>query len=197
MKTLVQRIIQIAGKAQFDNHALSYSILYLLMVAPPRALEIKHKEKKDDGELARVPTYLVVSLETTLRIASVLIIAACIELLMGNTLYELHRVDTFFVTLVVVGAVHSATYYLVFGLSLTSATMTQLVLLYRVVRNICYSLTVSFISVVPILIWNWDHGLSPFDDGLALSSYLITAVCFLFIGLIEALLMKRMPLGTT
>ncbi|GEA08100.1 hypothetical protein KUL42_28610 [Alteromonas sp. KUL42] len=55
MKTLVQRIIQIAGKAQFDNHALSYSILYLLMVAPPRALEIKHKEKKTMGSLLEFP----------------------------------------------------------------------------------------------------------------------------------------------
>ncbi len=189
MKNIVNKV------SRFEDHMLTYTLLYLLLLAPPRAFKIKMSEKANQGELASIPTFLVVSIELTLRIISVLVIAACIEGYVGNTFYEMHRIDMFFVTLVTTGIVHTCAYYLIFNANATASIKPTLALLYRLIRNTCYAVLAGFAAMIPVLVWNWDHQLPPYADGLAMDLYIWTATGFFVLGLIEARYMVRTPLG--
>lgn len=195
MGNLLKSVSQKVRNSRFENYSPAYALLYLMMIAPPRAFDIKHKESTHNGELASLPTYCVVSIELFVRVACVLILAAGIEMLLGNTLYETHRIDTFFCTVVSAGAIHSGTFYLIFNAGCASDISSSLLLLYRLVRNSCYAILTGFISVVPVFIWRFDHELPPFSDGVAVQAYLCTAGFFLIAGLIEAKFASRLPLG--
>ncbi|TPV53679.1 hypothetical protein FJ444_20625 [Aestuariibacter sp. GS-14] len=182
-------------KSRFEDHLLLYVIMYLLLIAPPRAFRIKLSEKANHGELARIPTFMVVSIELVLRIVFVLVLAACIEGFLGNTFYETHRLDVFFVTLVSVGIVHTCAYFLIFNTRATASVKPMLALLYRLIRNTCYAMLTGFAAVIPVLIWNWDHQLPPYTDGLAVQLYIWTSTGFFVLGLVEARYMNRIPLG--
>lgn len=181
--------------SRFENYSPAYAGLYLLMIAPPRAFDIKHKESARNGELAHLPTYCVVSVELFVRIACVLVMAATIEILLGNTLYETYRIDIFFCTLVAAGAVHSGTFYLTFKASCTTELSPSLLLFYRLVRNSCYAVVAGSISVVPVFILHRDHEIPPFSEGIAFQAYIWTAGIFLVAGLFEAKFASRIPLG--
>ncbi|MEC8230874.1 MAG: hypothetical protein VX061_05490 [Pseudomonadota bacterium] len=192
----MRNIMESIRAYRFDNHFLTYTVLYFLLLAPPRAFQIKINEHANGGELAKFPTYFVVAVELIVRIAVVLILAALVESSMGNTLYETYRIDVFFVSLVVVGTVHSTTFYMVFN-NQPAHQVNQLTLfLYRCVRNCGYAILSGFISIIPVLIWNWDHELAPYSDGFALKVFFVTTVSMALIGIIEAKVMNRKPLGT-
>lgn len=192
MKALTRTI----NEYRFDDHRLVYAVLYLLMIAPPRAFDIKSSQHSMQGELALLPTYWVAAIEIMVRFAFVLVTAAMLEAAVGNTFYEAHRVDIFFGTLIALGAIHSATFYVIYNEAKTKATSLAQRLTYRIVRNSCYAALTGFISMLPILVWNWDHELPPFNNGYAAQGYMWTVVTFLLIGLAEAKWMDRNPLGT-
>lgn len=180
---------------RFDSHVLTKIALYLLMIAPPRAFDIKLRQTATQGELARYPTYLIMAIELVVRVAIILILAAGIEVAIGNTLYETHKIDVFFVTLVASGTLHSAAFFLIFKSTQGYQVSASVAALYRVIRNSCYAILTGFFSVLPVLIWNWDHEIPPYNDGLAVQLYTWTVSAFLVLGIIEARMMERTPLG--
>lgn len=189
-------VIKQMKTSRFDNHALVYTVLYWSMLAPPRAHDIKRSEKAKEGELAQFPTFFVAAIEWVVRVSFLLILAAGIEGLVGNAFYETHRLDIFFVTLVATGSVHSAMFYLIFNADGERPKKPIFTILYRMVRNTGYAALCGFMAVVPVVIYRWDNELAPYSDGLAIQAYAGTALVFLVIGVIEAITMKRMPLGT-
>lgn len=189
METLRRKI----SACRFDNYIFGYATLYFFMVAPPRSFKIKARQLKAQGELANLPIYMIMAIELVVRFAIVLVIAASMEGLLGNTLYETNRIDVFFGVILAIGSFHSIAFYLIFSRAVLSSTLT---LLYRLLRNTCYALLSGFIPVVPILMLRWVHQLPPFEGGVAFQCYSWTAAFFLLIGIIEAKIMVRMPLGT-
>jgi len=181
---------------RFENHLVTYAILYFLLLAPPRAFQIKINERANGGELAKFPTFFIVAIELVVRVAVVLILAASVEAVMGNTLYETYRMDIFFVALVLVGAAHSAVFFLTFNNKQARQVSHAALFIYRFVRNSGYAVLMGFASIVPVLIWNWDHELAPFKGGSAITIYLLTAGIFFVLGVIEAKIMNRAPLGS-
>ena len=151
----MEKLRQKINKCRFDNYMFGYATLYFLMVAPPRVFKIKARQLKTQGELANLPTYMIMIIELAVRFAIVLVIAASIESLIGNTLYEINHIDMFFIAIMAIGSFHSVVFYLIFRLSVHgshSASLTQL--------------------------YSW------------------TSILFLLVGMVEAKIMKRMPLGT-
>jgi|GEM_PF-821103 hypothetical protein len=189
MEKLRKRI----SACRFDNYIFGYATLYFFMVAPPRSFKIKARQQKTQGELANLPIYIIMAIELVVRFAIILLIAASIESLIGNTLYETNRIDVFFGVVMAIGTLHSITFYLIFSSAVLSSTLT---FFYRLIRNTCYALLSGFIPVIPVLILKWAHQLPPFEGGIALQLYSWTAAFFLLVGIIEAKIMVRMPLGT-
>lgn len=190
----MEKLRQKISSCRFENYIFGYATLYFFMVAPPRAFKIKARQVKTQGELANLPIYVIMTIELAVRFAIVLVMAACVEGLIGNTLYEINRIDVFFVVLMAVGTFHSLAFYLI--CSRVQWRRTLRALFYRLIRNTCYAILSGFTTVVPVLIWKWDHQLPPFDDGLAIQLYSGTVAFFLLLGVIEAKVMDRMPLGT-
>lgn len=195
MGNILKSVSQKVCHSRFERYSPAYAALYLMMIAPPRAFDIKHKETTHDGELARMPIYCVVSVELIVRVACVLLVAATTEMLLGNTLYETHRIDVFFCTLVAAGTIHSGAFYLIFNTRCSTELPASILLLYRLIRNSCYAVMAGFISVVPVFIQHSDHEIPPFSDGIAVNAYMWTAAVLFVAGFIEARLASRLPLG--
>lgn len=181
---------------RFENHLVTYAILYFLLLAPPRAFQIKINERANGGELAKFPTFFIVAIELIVRVAIVLIFAAGVEAVGGNTFYETYRLDVFFVSLVVVGTLHSATFYLTFNGKPLDKISHHALFAYRLVRNSGYAQLLGFVSIVPVLVWHWDREIAPYADGEAMKIYFLTTCAFLVLGAIEAKVINRIPLGS-
>jgi len=174
---------------------LSYLFGYVLLIAPPRAIDLTATERAHQGELAKLPLFFVMIIELLIRIALVLLVAVALESLVTKIVYETYMLDTVFGMIVVLGACHSLFYYLLLGYLRDSIGLNIAMRVYRLMRNLCYAAIPGLIVVVPLLIWRWKQDEQPFNDGLIFEVYLFTTLLMLVAGVIEALVMRRKPLG--
>jgi len=134
-------------------------------------------------------------IELFIRIALVLMVAVSLESLMTKTIYETYMLDVVFSMIVILGACHSLFYYLLLGYLRVSIGLNIAIRLYRLMRNLCYAAIPGLIAVVPLLVWRWKQGKLPFEDGVVYEVYLFTTLLMVVAGVIEALVVKRKPLG--
>ncbi len=134
-------------------------------------------------------------IELLIRVALLLIMAVCLEFLMGKTIYETHMLDTVFSMVAILGVCHGLFYYLLLGYLHPSISLKFGMRIYRLLRNLCYAPIPGLVAVVPLLLWKWKLGQMPFDDDLVFQVYYFTTLLMIVVGLMEALVMKRKPLG--
>ncbi len=175
--------------------SLFYLLGYVLLIAPPRAIDLTAAERAHQGELSKQPLFVVMSIELLIRIALVLLVAVSLESLLTKTIYETYLLDVVFSMIVILGACHSLFYYLLLGYLRVSIGLNIALRLYRLMRNLCYAAIPGMVAVVPLLVWKWKQGEAPFDDGVVFDAYLFTTLLMVVAGVIEALVMKRKPLG--
>jgi hypothetical protein len=175
--------------------SLIYFFGYLLLITPPRSLDLTVSERAHKGELAKQPLFVVMLVEFSIRAALILIIAVSLESLMTKTIYETYMLDTVFSMIVGLGACHSFFYFLLLGYLRNQIGVETAMKLYRMLRNLCYAAIPGLVAVVPLLLWKWSQEQLPFEDGLVLRLYYLTTLLMIVIGLIEALVMRRKPLG--
>ncbi|MCP4490180.1 MAG: hypothetical protein GY820_23115 [Gammaproteobacteria bacterium] len=168
---------------------------YVLLITPPHAIDLTVSHRQKQGELAKQSLLMVMVVELLIRTALILLVAVSLESLIGNTTYETYMLDTVFSMLVVLGALHSFAYFLFLGYLRPSIGLKLGMRLYRFFRNLCYAAIPGLIVVVPVLLWKWKQGQLPFDDGIVFQIYTITTLLMIAAGIIEALIMKRKPLG--
>ncbi len=168
---------------------------YLLLIAPPHAIDLTVSESARQGELAKQPLFIVMLAELLIRVAFILIMAAGIESLLSNAIYETYMLDTVFSMIVGLGVCHSLFYYIFPGYLRTYIGSRASMKIYRLLRNLCYAPIPGLVAVMPLLIWKWKLEQMPFDDGLVFQVYYFTTLLMIAAGLIEALVMKRKPLG--
>ena len=184
------------GRSESVGHKLAHAVLYLLLIAPPRAFDIKKNQVQMKGELAQLPTFVIVMIELIVRVAIILLIATGLESQFGDELYETYKMDIVFSVVVTFGAVHSVIYYVAFGMITDLVSARTANKLYRFIRNGCYAVLPGFACIIPVLIIRWDREQAPFEDGFAFQIYIWTTIIMLSLGVIEALFMNREPLGT-
>ncbi len=168
---------------------------YVLLITPPRAIDLTVSERASRGELASQSLFIVMLVELLIRIALVLLVAVSLESFFGNTIYETYLLDTVFSVIVILGTCHSFSYFVLLGYLRRRVGLRLAMRLYRLLRNLCYSAIPGFMAVLPLLLWKWSHQKLPFEDGLVFDLYLFTTLLMIVIGMIEALIMKRKPLG--
>ena len=172
----------------------TFAIFYLLLIAPPRAFDIKHNQVRMKGELANLPTFMIAAIELVVRVAIILLLATGIESQFGDDNYETYRLDIFFSVVVVLGSLHSVSYYLAFAWMAERFTSKTTNKFYRLARNTCYSALPGFAAIIPVLILRWDQELPPYNDGFALQLYLWTTAAMFVIGVIESLFVPHKPI---
>ncbi|MCP3688098.1 MAG: hypothetical protein GY784_06765, partial [Gammaproteobacteria bacterium] len=166
-----------------------------LLIAPPHAIDLTQSESANQGELAKQPLFIVLLTELLIRMALLLIIAVLSESLLSNTVYSTYMLDTVFTIFAGLGVCHSFAYFLLLGYLRTYIGSRPAMKLYRLLRNLCYAPIPGLLAVMPLLLWKWELEQMPFDDGLVFQVYYLTTLLMIAAGLVEALVMKRKPLG--
>jgi hypothetical protein len=182
-----EKVLQFVG--------LFYTVGYLLLITPPRAIDLTVSHRTSSGELARQPLWVVMLIELLMRVALILLVAVGIESVSGDTAYETYWIDTLFIIIVIQGAFHSLFYYCLLGYLSETIGLRLAMRIYRLMRNLCYAVIPGFLAVVPLLIWKWKQDHLPFEDGLVFQLYSATTLLMIVLGVVEAMLMKRKPLG--
>ncbi|MFT7129352.1 MAG: hypothetical protein ACI89U_001468 [Gammaproteobacteria bacterium] len=168
---------------------------YVLLIAPPRAIDLTVSERTRQGELSRQPLSIVMLVELLIRVAFILFLAVGLESIMGEIFYETYRLDVVFSIVAGLGACHSFVYLLFLGYLRKSIGKKVSLRIYRLLRNFCYASLPGMLVVLPLLVWKWRQDQLPFEDDLVLKVYFITTALMAAAGAIEALIMKRKPLG--
>ena len=175
--------------------SLFHVVGYVLLITPPRAIDLTVSQRMQRGELDRQPLFVVMLVELLIRIALILLVAVGLESIFGDTAYETYRIDTMFIIIVILGASHSLFYYFLLGYLREAIGLRLAMRIYRLMRNLCYAAIPGFLVVVPLLIWKWKQDHLPFEDALVFQVYYVTTLLMIAFGVLEALLMKRKPLG--
>lgn len=163
-----------------------FVIAYILLIAPPQAIEIKARADKNQGELYGRSLLFVLFSETALRAGVFLLIGYSSERIIGNELYEKYRLDYFFFWLLVAGIIHIASYYVTKGLYINK-NRERALFLYRLGRNITYAVVPALISALLILFFQARDQIELFSGILVQSVFFTTFLIFIFVGIQEAL----------
>ncbi len=171
-----------------------FIIGYLFLVGPPRAFEILERANRSRGELMGKPLWVVMIAEFTLRAGLFLLVAVAIESLLEDELFERYQIDLFLGVLIISGVVHSLSYYLVFRLSRRNMAGTP-IFFYRFGRNIAYAVIPAFVAAGIALVWQDLNQKELFSGELIQSVFTGTWGLFLLLGMLETLLVRRIPTG--
>ncbi len=172
---------------------LLFIIGYVLLVGPPRAVEISANAKDSDDELHAKPIWMVILAEFILRSGIFLVIAASIEAVLGDYLYELYHLDLFLGSLILAGIIHTFSYYASYCfMGSKGHSMSRF---YRLGRNFAYAIVPAFVAAGLVLVYQDINDLQYFDYQQVEIIFFITWAFFVFLGLFEALFMKRIPMG--
>jgi len=166
---------------------------YVLLVGPPRAVEISSHADDSGDELQGKPIWVVILAEFILRSGLFLIIAVSIETLLGDQLYEQYRLDLFLGSLIFAGLIHTFSYYASYCLIDSSEHSQSRI--YRLGRNFSYAIVPAFMAAGLVVIWQDINDIELFSGQYLEQVFFATWSLFVLLGLFEALMMKRIPTG--
>ena len=171
---------------------LAYIIGYFFLVSPPRAIKLKYHDK--ESELHDKPLWLVVVAEFLFRFGIFMMLAALIEEILGDDLFEHLQSDLFLGALIISGAIHTLIYFVSFS-KLAKARKAKALRLYRLGRNISYSALPAFPITMTLIIY-MDIQKIMFEHPQTVQiAFFTTWGLFAILGVIEWALVKRTPLG--
>lgn len=166
---------------------------YVLLIGPPRAVEISSHANAIGDELQGKPIWVVILTEFIFRSGIFLVVAASIESFLGDQLYEQYRLDLFLGSLIFAGLIHTFAYYASYCLIKSSGH--SLSRIYRLGRNFAYATVPAFLAAGLVVIWQDANDIELFSGDYLDQVFLGTWIIFVILGLFEALLMKRIPTG--
>lgn len=166
---------------------------YIFFISPPKSFYTFESHRAQGGELARYPLEWVLMLELALRAVTLLLLAVCIEYLVGNLWYSILVLDVVYFSLVFLGFLHMLGWYvLVYRINIKHRTRIRV---YRLFRNTVYA-AIPGLALIPVIVAStrlWS--IPAWGDHESIFMYSITFVVFWIAGLIEAFRSTRVPLG--
>lgn len=195
MNQLVNRRYEVPMSNRRILLQVFYVMAYIMLIAPPRAIALTAEQREKGGELSSQPLIVVLAVELFMRVALVLLIAVMTESWLTETVYETYLLDRVFSLIVILGSLHTLSYYFLLGEFQQRIGAVLSMRIYRLARNLCYCAVPGLVAVIPVLVWQWKNDRLPFSDGLAFEVYTITTLLMLAAGLLEAMVMHRKPLG--
>lgn len=172
---------------------VSFIIGYVLMVGPPRAFDIQASQNRPDSELYNKPISVILLVEFIARSGVFLILVTSLESLAGRYFFEIYNADMITGILILAGIVHAITFFLVFQCLQVSSS--SLVRLYRLGRNFAYSILPALLVFFVLLHWQFINQVQQPDQSFVKTLFLFTWACFLFAGLLEAIIKQGIPVG--
>jgi hypothetical protein len=173
---------------------LIYIIGYFSLVSPPRAIKLKYHDK--DSELQDKPLWLVVVAEFLFRFGLFMLLAAFIEELLGDDLFEHLQSDLFLGALIISGVIHTLVYFVSFS-SLAKVHKSKAISIYRLGRNISYSALPGFPIAMSLIVYQDLQKIIFENPHTVQIAFFTTWGIFAMLGIIEWATVKRTPLGLT
>ena len=163
---------------------------YITFVGPPRAIAIRRNCNRFEIELFGKPLWIIVIYELSFRGRGFVIFGFLLELLIGDVISEQLHGDIFLVTLLLIGILHMAAYYMGIGI-ITPKDQVLGMLVYRVGRNIAYALLCALFVAPCILFYQYLHHIKLFSGSLLEISTTMTFSMFSVIGIVEAIYTRK------
>lgn len=168
---------------------------YLLMLGPPRALQIHADAQEQGGELDGMPVWLVYAAELVMRTGVFLVISWGLQEALSHEIFRRFQVFFLIVAVFVSGFVHTAVHLYCFGMMWGVWSKIVVGRVYRTGRNLSYSIIPAFPAAGAVLVWQDHNQIALFQGDLVENTFFATWVIMALLGVAEALLVKRKPLG--
>lgn len=170
-------------------------LAYLFMLGPPRALRLHAEAQEKGGELHGMPVWMVFTVEFLVRTGIFLVLSWGLQEALGNELFR--RFKVYFLVFAVFGAgiLHTTVYFFCFEVMWGVWSKVSLGRVYRIGRNLGYSVIPPFPAAGVVLAWQEYNHIPLFQGEWVQSTFFATWAAMLVLGMIEALMAKRKPLG--
>ena len=174
--------------------SMLYVLGYVLFVGPPRTLDIYNQETLGEGELSGKPLWFVGLVELFVRLGMLLCAVVLAETVLTAPIYDRLRFDIAAGIVALVGVAHTSIYYVVLVVLLPQKGKRML-RVYRLLRNCCYAFLPGLVTLTTMRVWElFDKSFQP--SGIEfVYAYLVTTMALFVIGIVEAYMIERRPLG--
>jgi hypothetical protein len=168
---------------------------YVSMMGPPHAIRL-HTEAQGSGEeLDGVPLWVAVAAEFIVRSGIFLVASWVLQMAVSNEDFRRFQVFQLLIAVYGAGALHTLIHIYCFGLKYKTWPYIKLVRVYRLGRNLAYSIIPALFAAGLVLLWQEYNQIALFDGDWVTWVFGGTWTALAILGLLQAWLFKRMPLG--
>lgn len=168
---------------------------YATLLSPPQARLIYQRHRNTGGELARQPLWVVALVEYMARGALLVVLAWGVQELIGHVDFRRFGVHWFVVSLGLIGSLHSLAYFACGPKDNMHPPTLRSPKCYRAIRNLALALLPTFLTSGLALVWQESHQIPLFKGSLVQDIFVVTWAITSVLGLLEALLARRIPSG--
>jgi len=169
-----------------------YVFGYVFLITPSKAAEVVARHRLNGGEMSAQPLSVVLIIETLGRSVVILGSSVLCQQIIGGYWYSVIELDKCAFVLLLSGLVHQFSYFFFISRQGVEPTPRNF-MLYRLVRNTCYSFLPGLLVVVTVCYVNAVAVVEVYNEEQVLLAYLLSTFVFFLIGLGEALLSRRVP----
>ena len=168
---------------------------YISMLGPPHAIRLHAEARGTGGELDGVPLWLAVAAEFMVRSGIFLVISWMFQVALSNEEFRRFQVFNLLIAVYVSGAVHTLIHLYCFGFKWGRWSNARVHMIYRLGRNLVYSVIPAFPAAGLVLIWQEFNQMPLFQGPWVEWVFLGTWVSVAVLGLLQAFLVNRTPHG--
>jgi len=167
-------------------------LAYVALVLPPRHASLLASHRESGGELASCSPFVAGVCELILRLGLLLVIATCLEATIGNLVYHQLKFDVYFGFLGGTGVLHFFFHYGFVSVNFGGRFHFQI---YRLLRNLLYASLVALPVIFVLSAHQLFEARDIYTDDFLLSIYFYITMGALLLGLFEAFVSRRVPVG--
>jgi FlaA1/EpsC-like NDP-sugar epimerase len=168
---------------------------YVSMIGPPHAMRLHAEAQGTGDELDGAPLWLAVVAEFMVRSGIFLVASWILQVIVSNEDFRRFQVFNLLIAVYAAGAVHTLIHIYCFGLKHKKWTYASLLRIYRLGRNMVYSIVPALLAAGLVLLWQDYNQMELFEGDWVGLVFVGTWTVLLVLGLLEAFLFRRMPVG--
>jgi hypothetical protein len=174
---------------------LIQGIGYILLLGPPRAIKMHADAQGTGGELDGFAQWSVVCLELMVRAGVLLVLSWALQEALGHEVFRRFQVTFLLMALAVSGVLHTVVHYYCFGMKKRHWSIKQRMRVYRLGRNLTYSVIPAFPFAGVVLLWQEVNRVPLFHGNIVELTFIGVWVFAAVLGFAEGLWATRIPTG--
>lgn len=168
---------------------------YVSMIGPPHAIRLHAEAQGSGDELDGVPLWLAVAAEFMVRSGIFLVASWALQVAMSNEDFRRFQVFQLLIAVYGAGAVHTLIHMYCFGVKYKTWPYLKLLRIYRLGRNLVYSIIPALLAAGLVLLWQEYNQIELFEGDWVAWAFGSTWMMLVVLGLLQAWWFKRIPHG--